>query len=264
MKSTVIVKWKRIRRLLSAILLLVCIMGLGMTSKEVQAAKISKKKLTMYIGETKTIKGVGTSKAVRWRSSKKSVVSVNLKGKLTAKKAGKAIVIAKKGKKKYKFIVKVKRPDGAQRLQLAKREAKRIVKKYISKDMNTVERAYVLFRWLSDNCSWQKDQSVSAYKKNYGNEAYAALVMKKAACSGCAKAYTILCKDAHVPVKHVNQNSWTHQWNLVRINGRWMKVDSYGGTFESTKGIRESLLRQETFNEEGKKELLLYSFQIEF
>ena len=32
---------------------------------------------------------------------------------------------------------------------------------------------------------------VSAYKKNYGNEAYAALILKKAACSGYARAYKI-------------------------------------------------------------------------
>jgi transglutaminase/protease-like cytokinesis protein 3 len=78
----------------------------------------------------------------------------------------------------------------------------------------------------------------------YGNEAYAALVMKKAACSGFAKAYTLLCNAANVPVRHVNQSSWTHQWNEVKINGKWVKVDTYEGSFASTDGIRESILKK--------------------
>ena len=71
----------------------------------------------------------------------------------------------------------------------------------------------MLFRYLTEHCSWQLNQSSEAYQKNYGNEAYAALVMKKAACSGYAKAYIMLCEAANVPVRHVNANSWTHQWN---------------------------------------------------
>jgi hypothetical protein len=45
----------------------------------------------------------------------------------------------------------------------------------------------------------------------------AGLVMKKAACSGCAKTYTLLCDVANVLVRHFNQSSWTHQWNKVKI-----------------------------------------------
>ena len=125
-------------------------------------------------------------------------------------------------------------------------------------DLNAKERAFVLFRYLTEHCSWQLNQSSEAYQKNYGNEAYAALVMKKAACSGYAKAYTLLCEAANVPVRHVNAGSWTHQWNEVKVNGKWIKVDAYGGTFADTTGIRRSL---RTSAED--QEQLVFHFTIE-
>ena len=99
---------------------------------------------------------------------------------------------------------------------------------------------------------------VSAYKKNYGNEAYAALILKKAACSGYARAYKLLCEAAGIPVRHVNAGSWTHQWNEIKANGKWIKVDAYGGTFADTTGIRKSLLK-----ENKNKEQLVFKFVME-
>ena len=50
--------------------------------------------------------------------------------------------------------------------------------------------------------------------------------MHLAACSGYCKAYKMLCKEAGIPCKHVNANKWTHQWNKVKIGGKWYKVDT--------------------------------------
>ena len=157
-----------------------------------------------------------------------------------------------------KCKVTVKEPSNAQRLNLAKKEARKIVKKYVTSDLNTKERAFVLFQYLTEHCSWQLHQSTEAYKKNYGNEAYAALVLKKAACSGYARAYKLLCEAAGVPVRHVNAGSWTHQWNEIKANGKWIKVDAYGGTFADTTGIRKSLLK-----ENKNKEQLVFKFVME-
>ena len=173
-------------------------------------------------------------------------------------KAGTAYIYAKVGKRTLKCKVTVKEPDKSKRINLAKKEAKKIVKKYVTADLSTKERAFILFRYLTEHCSWQLNQSSEAYQKNYGNEAYAALVMKKAACSGYAKAYTQLCEVANVPVRHVNAGSWTHQWNEVKVNRKWIKVDAYGGIFADTTGIRKSL---RTSAEE--KEQLVFHFTIE-
>jgi len=70
--------------------------------------RLSKKSITLYVGKTRTIKLKGTRKKPKWRSSKKSVATVTSKGKIKAKKKGKAVIIAKLGKKSYKCKVTVK------------------------------------------------------------------------------------------------------------------------------------------------------------
>ena len=79
----------------------------GKTSKK-QTVKLTKTKLTMTAGKTKTIKlrGAKASK-VKWISSRKSVAKVS-KGKIKARKAGKATITAKYKGKKYKCKVTVK------------------------------------------------------------------------------------------------------------------------------------------------------------
>lgn len=70
--------------------------------------KISKKKATLYVGQTLTLKVKGTNKKVKWSSSKKSVATVSSKGKVKAKKKGTATITAKVGNKKYNCKVTVK------------------------------------------------------------------------------------------------------------------------------------------------------------
>lgn len=70
--------------------------------------KLSKTSATLVVGKTLQLKLKGTSKKAVWTSSKKSVASVNSKGKITAKKAGTATITAKVGSKKYKCKITVK------------------------------------------------------------------------------------------------------------------------------------------------------------
>lgn len=75
-----------------------------------QAAKIqmNKKKVTIKAGKKVTLKIKGTKKRAKWSSSKKSVATVSQKGVVKAKKAGKAVITAKIGKKKCTCKVTVK------------------------------------------------------------------------------------------------------------------------------------------------------------
>lgn len=70
--------------------------------------KLSKKSITLYVGQTKKIKLKGTAKKPKWSSSKKSVATVTNNGKIKAKKKGTATITAKLGKKKYKCKAKIK------------------------------------------------------------------------------------------------------------------------------------------------------------
>ena len=100
------------KRLLAVVLS--CIMMFAMFAVPVSASAAAKPKLNKTkatVIRTKTIKltlkNVTASK-VSWSSSKKSVATVNQKGKVTGKKIGKATITAKYNGKKYKCKVTVK------------------------------------------------------------------------------------------------------------------------------------------------------------
>ncbi len=74
------------------------------------SVKLNKKSLSLTVGKSKTLKLKNLKKGqkVKWSSSSKKIASVNKKGKVTAKKAGKAKITAKAGKAKYVCKVTVK------------------------------------------------------------------------------------------------------------------------------------------------------------
>lgn len=116
------------------------------------------------------------------------------------------------------------------RLSLARAEARRVVSNITNGGMTKLQKAEAICMYLFNNVAHQLDQSNESYKTNYGNEAYAALVMKIAACSGFCKAVTLMCEAAGVPCQHINANQWTHQWNKVQIDdGSWVVLDSQIG-----------------------------------
>lgn len=71
------------------------------------AVKINKKSISIKVGKTYKLKVKGTKKKVKWSSSNKKVATVSSKGVVKGKKAGKATITAKVGKKKYKCKVTV-------------------------------------------------------------------------------------------------------------------------------------------------------------
>lgn len=93
---------KKTSVLLFALILVVCM------ALPVSAASISKKKVTICTGQTIQLKVNGVKKKARWTSSNKSVATVTSKGKVTAKKKGKAVITARIGNKKYKCTITVK------------------------------------------------------------------------------------------------------------------------------------------------------------
>lgn len=74
----------------------------------VESPKLSKKSITLKVGETSTIKVKGTKQTVKWKSSKKSIATVK-NGKITAKKTGTANITATILGKKFTCKVTVKK-----------------------------------------------------------------------------------------------------------------------------------------------------------
>lgn len=75
---------------------------------EAAAAKLSKSKAGLTIGQELDLELKGYSGAVKWFSSNKKVATVNKNGLVKAKKKGSTVITAKAGKKKYKCKVTVK------------------------------------------------------------------------------------------------------------------------------------------------------------
>lgn len=95
-------------------IVLVCMilaLGLSVPMQAQAKVKLNKKTAKLEVGKTVTLKMTGTKKKVKWSTSNKKVATVKSagkqKGKVSAKKAGKATITAKVGKKKYKCKVTV-------------------------------------------------------------------------------------------------------------------------------------------------------------
>lgn len=73
------------------------------------SAKLSKKSATLWVGDSIKLSVKKSNKKVKWSSNNKSVATVSQKGNVKAKKAGKAIITAKIGKKKLKCNITVKK-----------------------------------------------------------------------------------------------------------------------------------------------------------
>ncbi len=100
-----------IKILISFLVVFVLACGAFSGAHEAQAAsaKLNRNSATIWVGDTVKLKVKNTKKKVKWTSSKKSVATVSAKGTVKAKGAGKAVITAKVGSKKYKCKITVRK-----------------------------------------------------------------------------------------------------------------------------------------------------------
>lgn len=184
-------------------------------------ANISKQEFKVKVKEKPVIAKTNQKRTKSSKTSKNITSSSTAKTKTESNNSNSKITVSNSSTK-----------NG--RLELATAEAKRVVSYIITPDMTNHEKAFRIWEYLFFNVATQYNQSTEAYKTNYGNEAYAALIMKQAACSGFCKAVTLMCNAAGLQSKHINANKWTHQWNTVLVDGKWIILDAQGGVFDGT------------------------------
>lgn len=80
------------------------------TTANAATVKMNVKNQTLIKGQTYKLRLKGSTGKVKWKSSNKSIVSVNKSGKITAKKRGSAIITATNKGKTYKCKIKVETP----------------------------------------------------------------------------------------------------------------------------------------------------------
>lgn len=114
-------------------------------------------------------------------------------------------------------------------------EVRRVVQSfknnYIRKGMSDYDKVLTAFLYLRSNCQYAR----RGWQYNKANTAWGALVYNEAQCSGFARAMKALCDAIGVKCYYVHANSKasnpSHQWNEVRIDGKWYIVDAQGGFF---------------------------------
>lgn len=88
----------------------ICLVFMMIPSQAWAQPSINKSEVSIYVGKSVTLKVRNTTKAVSWKSSKKSVATVSSKGKVSGVKAGKATITAKVAGQSFKCAVTVKKP----------------------------------------------------------------------------------------------------------------------------------------------------------
>lgn len=102
---------------------------------------------------------------------------------------------------------------------------------YIKKGMSNYEKAFIAFNYLNQNCKY----ATRGWQYNGANTAWGALVYGEAKCSGYARGMKALCDAIGVPCYYVHANKKalnpSHQWNQVKVDGKWYIVDAQSGYF---------------------------------
>ncbi|VYU18491.1 hypothetical protein [Intestinibacter bartlettii] len=96
--------------LISLALALVCVsMVISTDVVEAASIRLNKTSITMYTGQTSTLKVSGTSKKVTWSTSNKKVATVSSKGVVSAKSSGSATITARVNSKTLRCKVSIKK-----------------------------------------------------------------------------------------------------------------------------------------------------------
>lgn len=100
---------KRLMAVLSVVIMLAAVFAPSFQASAA-SVKLNKKKLTIAVSQTYTLKLSGTKNTVTWKSSNRNVASVTKKGVVKGRKKGNATITAKVGKKTYTCKVTVEAP----------------------------------------------------------------------------------------------------------------------------------------------------------
>ena len=103
------------------------------------------------------------------------------------------------------------------------------------------QKANAIYNWVTHNIEYDV-KALRKFPKADGDKAFLALKNRKAVCDGYAMLYTELCKAAGLQAVNIEgyAKDWIfdngdelyiprHEWNAVRINGKWQLVDATWG-----------------------------------
>lgn len=194
----------------------------------------------MYVGEKKQIEVLNNGSNATWKSSNSSVISVDQKGNLTAKKAGSAKITVTIGTKTYTYPHTVVKRTKDNVLNV-------IWNEFVMPGMSDYEKAVAAQQWLEKNVSMN----------GTATSAKSALEKGKVNDQGFCSAYkTIL---AHYGISASIVSGSSHKENSVVIAGKKYTASTLSAasgvnkTYTTT-GIGKLVLNKSTMNlSVGKK-----------
>lgn len=134
-------------------------------------------------------------------------------------------------------------PDNSDpdRLKKAKEKFNKTVDKIIDgapKNATDYELELYVNDYLVDNCVYDEEAAESEELIGHENDAYGALVEKKAVCEGYSRAFQLLCNRLGVDCINISgtADGVSHAWNNVKLDGEWYEVDV---TWNDTDGDTE-------------------------
>lgn len=134
-------------------------------------------------------------------------------------------------------------PDNSDpdRLKKAKEKFNKTVDKIVDgapRNATDYELELYVNDYLVDNCVYDKEAAESEELEGHENDAYGALVEKKAVCEGYSRAFQLLCNRLGVDCISISGSGdgESHAWNNVRLDGEWYEVDV---TWNDTDGDTE-------------------------
>ena len=112
----------------------------------------------------------------------------------------------------------------------AKEEFNETVEEIVSnapKNASDFEVEKYVYDYLVDNCEYDYTAAESEEMIANENDAYGALVDRKAVCEGYARAFQLLCNRLGLDCVNITGESDGngHQWNSVKVENSWYYVD---------------------------------------
>lgn len=218
------------RKILSLLLVfgMLCSISTVATTSEAAAIKLNKKKKTMYVGSSYTLKVKRTKKKVKWKSNKKSVATVTKKGVVRARSAGSAKITAKVAGKKLTCKITVKAVTNGKGTKSSPKSAyKTTTFHYYEEGKKKGKFSIKLLRFESGKKAAAMAKNNSANLKPNKNQEYIYFKFKICYLSG---SQTIEAKDVFNYYYNIYGDNSTRQLTNISWGFFFEPVDDLGTT----------------------------------
>lgn len=198
--------------------------GPGISGK-IQGLAMNSSSVTLYAGQTKTLKVSGAGRTLKWSSSKKSVATVTQKGKVTAVGKGTATITARAGARKYTCKVLVyQAASGSSKVD---KKIQSVIRKKIKAGMTDAEKVKAVHDYIALNCAYDYSNYLNGTIPYESYTAAGVLLKKKGVCQGYAEAFLLFMDALDIPCKMISgtANGGGHAWNLVKVDKKWYHID---------------------------------------